>query len=159
MIDGMLGKLARWLRLIGNDAEYSTNLPDKELIRRASNGNMVLLTSDVNLYRMASSRGVVTYLVKGENEPERLARTVKRFNLQLEFNPSSSRCPKCGATITEVPKETVKNEVPPSTYETYERFWMCTNPNCGKVYWRGSHWKNIMEVLANTNKLIRNQTT
>jgi len=154
IIDGMLGKLARWLRLLGNDAEYLRDLDDKELIRRASSGNMVLLTSDVELYRMASARGVVAYLVKGHNEPERLARIVKRFNLQLEFNPLSSRCPKCGARIEEVSKESVRDEVPPSTYETYDKFWMCTNMYCGKVYWRGSHWKNIMEVLANTNRLL-----
>ena len=159
MIDGMLGKLARWLRLIGNDVEYSNNLTDRELIRKASSGNMILLTSDVSLYRMASTRGVVAYLVKGKNEPERLASIVKRFKLQLEFSPSSSRCPKCGERIEEVPKESVKDKVPLTTYETYDKFWMCTNPGCGKVYWRGSHWKNIMEVLVNTNKLLQNQTS
>jgi len=154
----MLGKLARWLRLIGNDVEYSRDLSDKELIRKASAGNMVLLTSDVNLYRTASARGVITYLVKGRSEPERLARIVKRFNLQIRFDPSASRCPKCGAKIEEVTKEMVKDELPPSTYRAYNQFWICINPYCGKVYWRGSHWKNILEVLANTDKLLRDQT-
>ncbi len=159
MIDGMLGKLARWLRLIGNDVEYSRDLGDKELLRRASTSSMVLLTSDLNLYRLAVAKGVIAYLVKGKNEPERLASIVKRFNLRLEFNPSSSRCPKCGAEIEEAPKETVRNEVPDSTYEAYDEFWICTNPYCRKIYWRGSHWKNIMEVLADTHKLLQNQTT
>jgi uncharacterized protein with PIN domain len=155
----MLGKLARWLRLIGNDAEYAKDLSDRELIRKASGGDMVLLTSDVHLYRRAAARGVVSYLVKGKSEPERLARIVKRFNLPLKFDPLSSRCPKCGARIEETPKESVRDQVPPSTYEAYDKFWICTNPYCGKVYWRGSHWKNIMEVLANTNKLLQEQAT
>ncbi len=159
MIDGMLGKLARWLRLIGNDVEYCTDLNDRELIRKASASNRVLLTSDVDLFRMASARGVVALLVKEKNEPERLAKIVRRFNLQLKFDPLLSRCPKCGAVIEEVSKELVKNEIPPSTYEAYQKFWICTNPYCDKVYWQGSHWKNIMEVLANTNRLVQTQRT
>jgi uncharacterized protein with PIN domain len=158
-MDGMLGRLARWLRLIGNDVEYSRDLSDTELMRKAFGGNMALLTSDVSLYRTAAARGLVTYLVKGKNESEKLARIVKRFNLELKFDPSSSRCPKCGARIEQVSKESVRNEIPPSTYETYNKFWICTNPYCGKVYWRGSHWKNIIEVIANTNKILQNQET
>jgi hypothetical protein len=157
MIDGMLGKLARWLRLIGNDVEYARDISDKELIRRAYSSKKVLLTSDLNLYRMAVARGVIAYLVKGKNEPERLASIIKRFNLQLEFNPSSSRCPKCGAEIEKVSKESVRSEVPDSTFDAHNEFWTCTNPYCRKVYWRGSHWRNIMEFLAETHRILRNE--
>ena len=155
--DGMLGKLARWLRLIGNDVEYCRDLNDKDLIRKASTKNTVLLTSDVSLYRIASQRGVVAYLVKGTSETERLARIVKRFNLELKYDPLVSKCPKCSARIEETSKESVRDEVPQLTYEAYNEFWICTNPDCGKVYWRGSHWKNILETIDNTNKLLQNE--
>lgn len=155
--DGMLGKLARWLRLIGNDVEYCRDLGDKELMRKASTKNTALLTSDVNLYRMASQRGIIAYLVKGTTETEKLARIIKRFNLELKFDPLVSRCPKCGARIEETSKESVRDEVPQITYEAYSEFWICTNPECGKVYWRGSHWRNILETLDNTNKLLQNE--
>jgi uncharacterized protein with PIN domain len=92
LVDGMLGKLAKWLRLMGYDAKYSI-FPDKTLIIEAAKENRILLTSDIALYREAVSRGVEAYLVKGKNEIERIAELAKKLNLKIEVNVNSSRCP------------------------------------------------------------------
>jgi len=153
--DGMVGRLARWLRLIGNDVVYSRDLTDNELIRRAVAEARILLTSDVELYRRAVADGADSFLVKGRTEAERLARIAKRFRIDLDIDTATSRCPTCNATIRPVKKEEVKGMVPPSTYKVFNEFWECTNRDCGKIYWQGSHWKKIGEHLSKAERLAR----
>lgn len=151
----MVGRLARWLRLIGNDVVYSRDLTDSELIRRAITEARILLTSDVELYRRAVADGADSFLVKGGTEAERLARIAKRFRIDLNIDTATSRCPTCNATIRPIKKEQVKEKVPPSTYEVFNEFWECTNRDCGKIYWQGSHWKKIGEHLSKAERLVR----
>jgi len=149
----MVGRLARWLRLIGNDVEYSRESTDDELIRRAVAEGRTLLTSDVELYRRAVADGAEAFLVKGRTEAERLARIAKRFKIDLNIDTASSRCPTCNASIRPVKKELVKGRVPPSTFKVFNEFWECTNSSCGKIYWQGSHWKKIGEHLSKAERL------
>jgi uncharacterized protein with PIN domain len=155
LVDGMLGKLTKWLRLMGYDAKYSL-FPDKTLITEAIKENRVLLTSDIALYREAVAQGVEAYLVKGRNEIERIAELAKKFNLKIEVNAESSRCPLCGSNLTKIDKMLIKEMVPTQTFNFYNEFFICTNQNCRKIYWRGSHWKKINEVLLQAKKLMIN---
>ncbi len=155
LVDGMLGKLAKWLRLMGHDTKYSI-FPDKTLINEAIKEKRILLTSDIALYREAVARGVEAYLVKGKNEIERIAELAKKFNLKIEVNVESSRCPLCGSLLKKVEKTLVKEKVPSQTFNFYNDFWVCINQKCGKIYWQGSHWKKINEVLLQARKLTIN---
>jgi uncharacterized protein with PIN domain len=155
LVDGMLGKLAKWLRLMGYDAKYSI-FPDKTLIIEAAKENRILLTSDIALYREAVARGIEAYLVKGKNEAERIAELAEKFNLKIEVNVESSRCPLCGSLLRKVEKMLVKGKVPNQTFNFYNDFWVCINQNCRKIYWQGSHWKKINEVLLQAKKLTVN---
>ncbi|MEM3522815.1 MAG: Mut7-C RNAse domain-containing protein, partial [Candidatus Bathyarchaeia archaeon] len=71
-MDGMLGKLTRWLRIIGFDTKYLNNAMDNELIKIASLEDRILLTSDVRLYRVAIAKGVNAFLIKGRTNFEKL---------------------------------------------------------------------------------------
>ncbi|MEM2126649.1 MAG: Mut7-C RNAse domain-containing protein, partial [Candidatus Bathyarchaeia archaeon] len=66
-----------------------------------------------------------------------------RFNLKLD--PERSRCPICGAELKAADREAVRGKVPTRTLKAYEDFWICTS--CGQVYWKGSHWKSILEMV------------
>lgn len=156
LIDGMLGKLARWLRLMGYDAKYSIS-SDKALIAEAARENRVLLTSDVALYREATLKGVEAYLIKGKNEAERIAEVAKRFKLRINIDVNSSRCPLCGHPLLKIDKNFVKGKVPQRTFKAYEEFWVCQNKECEKIYWRGSHWKKINEVLLQARNWLREE--
>lgn len=151
----MVGRLARWLRLIGYDVEYSRDWTDEQLIRRALKESRTLLTSDVELYRRAVADGAEAFLVKDRTEAERLARIAKRFKIDLHAETTNSRCPTCNATIKPVEKEQVEDKISLFTYEMFNEFWECTNNRCGKVYWRGSHWKKINEHLSNAEKIVQ----
>jgi uncharacterized protein with PIN domain len=154
LLDGMLGKLARWLRMIGYEAEYLNDCPDNKLISKAKRDSLILLTSDEELYRLASARGIDAYYVQGRTEVERLAELARRYNLDLKIDTSNSRCPVCGAPVRDTPRAEVKDSVPPTTFKVYQSFWVCTNPNCAKIYWQGSHWKRIEQTLENARKIL-----
>ena len=144
--DGMLGKLTRWLRMLGYDVEYSSSLDDKRLIEVAKGGERILLTRDLELYQQAIARGAEAFLVEGETEVERLASLARRFGFKLEIDPSISRCPKCNTRVKSASKENVGDRVPKSTFSFYNEFWEC--PQCGQVYWQGAHWHRIEKTLS-----------
>ncbi|RLI09183.1 hypothetical protein DRO42_04930 [Candidatus Bathyarchaeota archaeon] len=148
LLDGMLGSLARWLRICGYDAEYLRSAPDEELIRRAVESGRVLLTRDRMLYRKAIKAGAEAFMVEGESDAEKLASVSRRFSLKLD--PERSRCPQCDAPLAAVGREAVRGRVPPRTFEAYDEFWVCGS--CGKVYWRGSHWRSIVETVREASR-------
>jgi uncharacterized protein with PIN domain len=150
--DGMLGKLTRWLRMLGHDVTYYRSLDDKKLVEAALSEKRVLLTRDHRLYRQSITQGVDAVLVEASDEAKKLADLAKLFNFKLEIDLSVSRCPKCSTTIKAVPKETVVNQIPRATSIYYNNFWKC--PGCGQVYWQGAHWKRIEQTLEEAKKLI-----
>ncbi len=145
LADGMLGKLTRWLRILGHDVTYSVRLSDNELLETAKKENRTLLTKDLELYQRAIARGIDAFYLQGSNEAERLAELAKRYNLPLTADMEKSHCPKCNTKLNPMPKEHLSGEVEKNTLRHYSDFWKC--PNCGQVYWQGSHWKQISNTL------------
>jgi uncharacterized protein with PIN domain len=149
----MLGGLARWLRILGQEVRYESNALDKDLLRIAREESMILLTRDGELYRRALASGVVSLLVSGGSEVERLVEISGIFGLSLDVDMVKTRCPECGSTVNPVSKNELDGEVPAASLKLYNEFWKCRDPGCGKVYWIGSHWKQIRRTLDEAKKL------
>lgn len=145
VIDGMLGKLARWLRMMGHDVKYSNSTDDSTLLTIAKEEHRILLTRDFALYQRAVAREIEAFYVEGQTEQERLAELAATFGISLEIDMATSRCPKCNTQVKPVPIEKVANRVEKSTLEHNINFWEC--PKCGQVYWQGAHWTKIRETL------------
>ena len=145
----MLGSLNRWLRICGFETKYVHSAPDEALIELAADEGRVLLTRDRLLYRKALRAGQKAFFVEGEGDAERLASVARRFGLSL--NVEMSRCAECGGRLGSASREEVRDRVPPGTYDAYDEFWACGS--CGKVYWRGSHWGNIVDTIAEARRL------
>jgi uncharacterized protein with PIN domain len=143
--DGMLGKLTRWLRMLGHDVTYFRSADDEKLVELAESEKRVLLTRDHKLHQQAVTRGVEVVLVEAADEAGKLADLARRFGFKLEIDLSVSRCPKCNAEIRAVSKEVVADQIPEATSIYYDDFWLCLG--CGKVYWQGAHWKQIEKTL------------
>ena len=150
--DGMLGKLTRWLRMLGHDVKYSNNIDDNQLLEIAKSESRVLLTRDLELYQQAATKGVTAFYLEGKTEAEKLAQVAQRFNLKLEIDMTRSRCPKCNAKIKLVSKEEVAGKVEKNTFNYYNEFWEC--PKCGKIYWQGSHWRGIKKTLKAAKEIL-----
>ena len=110
--DGMLGKLTRWLRILGHDVEYFNLLDDDELIKVAKLEKRVLITRDCMLHKKASTEGIKAFLIESGTDYEKLAELARKCNLKLKIEVVNSRCPKCNSKIKTVLKEEVKKRIP-----------------------------------------------
>lgn len=153
IVDGMLGSFARWLRLLGFEAEYFRGASDDFLLERAAVENKILLTRDTELFRRAQGRGLQAHYVDEKTEAERLSNVAHRFGLRLCVEDALSRCPTCGSILRRVSVDEVREHVPERTMRHFNEFWICTD--CGQVYWRGAHWKKINETLARARDLLK----
>ncbi len=144
--DAMLGRLARRLRALGYDTLYSSQYDDPTLARLALAEDRILLTRDVELTRR---RGLSFLLI----EDDRLENQLRQMwnALGLTGENAFSRCLDCNTPLVECSPAQVRDRVPPYVYTTQSRFRCC--PNCGRVYWRGTHWARMraeIEELADS---------
>lgn len=146
----MHGYVARWLRIMGYDAVYLKNVDDHEAIRLASEGR-VLVTSDIELARFAEAKGVRVVMVKGLSEREALEMLVKKFN--LSFREGFLRCTVCNGELETIGLEEASSKLG-FTPKGVKAFWRCKA--CGKIYWKGSHWRSISRQIS---ILIGNEST
>jgi uncharacterized protein with PIN domain len=132
--DGMLGKLAKWLRILGFDVAYDPRAEDGELLRIARSEARVLLTRDTGLAGRA--RTVRSLLIASERWEDQVRQVLDVFAIRGEAAPLS-RCVACNLVLKPTAKERARNLVVPFVWERGIEFSIC--PGCGRVYWRGSH--------------------
>lgn len=143
--DAMLGRVCRWLRLLGYETYYNPKEDDESLLEKAKTLGYTLLTKDLHLYKRALKCGVKVFYVEGDDFYDQLGRIVRAFGLRLEIDPTRSFCPKCGGKIRNIDKLRVASLVPQSTLKRYSEYWICTS--CGKVYWKGVMWRSMNIVV------------
>jgi len=154
--DCMLGKLARWLRMLGHDVTYNIQLNDNDLLELAKKENRVLLTKDLELYKRANGKDIDALYLEGKSESERLAEVAKRYISILEIDMEKSHCPVCNTKLKATPKDQLSGEIEKNTFTYYDKFWKC--PNCGQVYWQGAHWKQITNTLKEAQAKLEKLT-
>ena len=147
----MLGKLVRWLRILGHDVKYSTSFDDDQLISIAKREKRILLTRDFELYKHAIAKDVDAFYLEGKTREEKLAELARRFRLELVVDMEVSRCPKCNAEVKPVPKKGVVGKIERKTLVHYDSYWRC--PKCGQIYWQGAHWKKIRKTLEKAESI------
>lgn len=148
LVDSMLGTLARWLRITGFDAEYRRDADDGDLLDEAGSSGRVLLTRDRALAARAAKRGVRALLVEGEDDAAQLSMVARSLGLRLDA--TNSRCPKCNGDLVKAEKELIAKQVPEASLNAFDEFWVCSG--CGSVFWRGSHWSQIVSTLKKAGR-------
>ena len=140
--DAMLGRLAKWLRILGFDVLYYPDIDDREIVRIAREQERTILTRDTQLIKRRGLPGVIFIDKDDVVDQLILIRTRLGFS-QVVF---SGRCAICNGLIDEVPqKEEVRDLVPDFIYLNSPVFMRCSD--CGRVYWEGSHGKGMREKV------------
>lgn len=150
LLDGMLGRLARWLRILGYDTEYRSDLSDNELLTAAAKENRILLTRDKNLNRKAMLNNIESHLLESVSLTDWLASLKRRYDMDLKLDKIKPRCSLCNGLLNEASSEIALDTLPAGVRAKHSRHWSC--PGCLKVYWRGSHWENMSELLQSVEK-------
>ncbi len=142
ILDVHLGKLARYMRLLGFDVLYRNDYEDHAIVRIATAGERTILTRDKGLLKHdAVDRG---YWVRA-TEPEIQVREILHaFQLEKAARPFS-RCLECNTLVRHLPNAHAMGRVPPGVAERHEEFSECRE--CGRVYWRGSHFDRMHRIV------------
>ncbi|MFB0560812.1 MAG: Mut7-C RNAse domain-containing protein [Candidatus Lokiarchaeia archaeon] len=151
--DAMLGRLARWLRLLGYDTFYSTEIEDDELLEICLREDLILLTRDVEFFKRAVSCGLRVKLLRKNSFGDQFAEVVDGFGLDLRITPDGSRCPACNGVIYSVDKEEIRNKIPVNTLDSYDSFWICSN--CGQIYWMGRMWRSMIRIVEKVREKLK----
>jgi uncharacterized protein with PIN domain len=141
--DAMLGKLAKWLRILGCDVAYDPDISDREIAERGLREGRIILTRDTLLIRKREVRGN-HFLVHGDSYRDQLRQVVTHFAIDPEGG-LFTRCVRCNEPLAEVDKDQVAGEVPQYVYETQKSFSSCAR--CGRIYWKATHWKEMERHL------------
>lgn len=142
--DAMLGKLARWLRILGYDTLYDAAWDDLELARISRAEGRILLTRDVPL---SQRRGIQTLLIESEHPRQQLRQVFHCLDLNDAL--AYSRCPICNDALVSVPPGALRDRLPKFVLAQHGSFREC--PQCGRVYWPGTHWEGMQAVLNGLN--------
>ncbi|MBN1682773.1 Mut7-C RNAse domain-containing protein [Candidatus Bathyarchaeota archaeon] len=145
LLDGMLGSLTRWLRLLGYDTIYLKNENDHKLIEIAESEDRILLTRDELLVKIAKKKGIKSYYITKNNDKEALNDVVSEYN--MIFNTEKIRCPICNSFLKNTDKNNIKNMIPEKVFNKFYEFWICDG--CKKIYWKGTHWPKILTTINN----------
>ena len=140
LVDAMLGRLAKWLRLMGYDTLYEAAADDHDLVRLARAEGRILLTRDREL---AKRRGLTSLLIESDRFDEQLAQLLR--DPQLNGQASAPRCARCNTLLEALDRKEAKGRVPSYVFSRYEKFTLC--PQCDRVYWQGTHWQRMRQRI------------
>lgn len=143
ILDVHLGKLARYLRLLGFDTRYRNDYDDATIVGLAQREQRIILTRDKGLLK----HGAVThgYWVRATAPREQLREVVRAFDLYGQTAPFT-RCMKCNGLLKPVDKATVADRLPEGVRQDFEVFFQCRR--CRQVYWRGSHYERMQALIG-----------
>lgn len=140
--DAHLGRLARYLRLLGFDTLFENDPGDEALARISAEEGRVLLSRDRGLLRRpAVTHGVWVPTVRPR---EQLRYVLERLDLFRLLRPFT-RCTVCNGSLTVADKRTLSDEVPSRVRVVFEDFWRCSD--CGRIYWEGSHYERLSHLV------------
>ncbi len=144
-VDAMLGRLARWLRILGYDTFYMPHIKDNELIRISRLEGRIIITRDSHFLKKKNLPLLI--FIKSQNLREQIIEVMEwlKSNGYLETE-RFSRCPLCNGILEEIKKDDVYGRVPEYVYLRNKDFFICGN--CGAIYWHGTHVSNMLTMLS-----------
>jgi uncharacterized protein with PIN domain len=142
-----LGKLAGLLRMLGFDTLYRNDYPDEELARISSEEHRILLTKDRNLLK----RNLVTHgcYVRDTDPRRQIIEILDRLDLRDQVAPFK-RCLCCNRPVEPANVAEVRDRLDEKTLSLYNEFYVCRK--CDKVYWKGSHYDNMKQLIDEITK-------
>lgn len=141
--DRMLGKLAKWLRILGYDTLYSSSLSNDGFLALADQGR-ILLSRNTRLVKKVAPGGVI--FVEDNDPWMQLQGLIRLLGLNPDPNRFFSRCTVCNALLEPVEPEDVVEKVPDHIWTAHDRFSECKT--CRRIYWPGSHFARSRREIS-----------
>lgn len=145
IVDANVGKLARWLRMMGYDTLFINDIDDQRLVDIGLREKRVVLTKDTQVMRrrVVASGRLEAILIRDDDVKTQLRQVVDM--LKLNRTRQFSRCLECNEPLMTRTRGEVRELVPPYVFKTQSQYVQC--PACHRVYWRGTHWQRMNHEL------------
>lgn len=150
IVDVMLGKLAKWLRIFGFDSIYSSKMTDNEIIYLSRKENRIVITRDKELFNRLEPN--LRVFINSDKPLNQFVQLKSLLNLKIDKSLILSRCSLCNSELILVNKELAKDKVPPFIYNRHNIFKYCRT--CDKFYWQGSHIDRIFNLISKVEKKL-----
>jgi len=148
--DVHLGRLCKYLRMLGWDTLYSNHFTPDEMIAISLRERRIILSRS---YRLTRHKEVShSYRIRSSDSLEQVKDLISKLDLSDRINPLT-RCLNCNAMLVPVDKQAVIQLLQDRTAKYYNEFFKC--PDCNQIYWKGSHFENMLRFIS--NKIISNQ--
>ncbi len=144
--DFMVGRLCRWLRLIGEDVEYYKGDDKTGIIYMSLKTRSIILTRNCSLSRR---KALGICLIKDDDFRKQLRQVIDEFSIDVDPEKIFTRCTECNTMLVAFDKKKVKGRVPAFVFETQNKFSICRE--CQKIYWKGTHSELVKKVLNSQN--------
>jgi len=132
-----LGKLAKWLRILGFDTIY-----DPDIINPDESGR-ILLTRTKHIKDEYTSDKLI--FIESDKPFKQLQEVVKALGIVKKDMKTFTRCIRCNTEIRTIDKNSIRSVVPDYVWESQDSFKACSK--CKRIYWQGSHTKRSMELI------------
>ncbi|MBT4504294.1 MAG: Mut7-C ubiquitin/RNAse domain-containing protein [Gemmatimonadetes bacterium] len=142
ILDVHLGKLARYLRLLGFDSLYRNDFDDAEIVAISLSERRIILTRDKGILKT----GAVThgYWLREVRPKAQLREVVKALDLGRSTKPFT-RCMVCNVELSRVEKREIVDQLPERVRENQDTFARCSG--CHRIFWAGSHYERLQELV------------
>jgi len=146
IVDNNVGKLAKWLRMMGYDTLFFKGSDDSRMVSTALDEGRVILTRDTQIMkrRVVTSGRLKAILIKSDKPELQMQQVINDLNLDCQFRPFAI-CLECNQPLLERSKQQVEGQVPPYVFQTQNQYVEC--PVCNRIYWRGTHWQRMTSKL------------
>ncbi len=140
--DGHLGKLCKYLRMLGFDCLFVHLASPRELPDQGDREQRIVLSRD---RKLKNNPELPRFMLITSSDPlTQLHELTRQLNLENFISPLS-RCLQCNGHLENVPKEQIIHKLEPGTARHFYQFFQCSN--CGRLYWKGSHYQNMMHFI------------
>ncbi len=140
--DVHLGRLARYLRMLGFDTIYDRTWDDRQIIDRALAERRIILTRDVGILKQ--KRVTHGYWLRSTQPLKQLGEVVAALDLSGQVE-AFTRCMDCNGRIRIALDDEVAGRIDPEIHRRFDHFWLCER--CRKIYWRGSHYQRMLRAV------------
>jgi len=144
IVDRMLGRLAKQLRMLGYDTLYYRGEDVYPLIRLARQEGRVILTRNTKLIPRRPEDVILR--ITEDDLLLQLKELIQKGNIEMDEAKVFSRCLLCNALLDPISRKEVEGKVPDFIYYQQKEFFQC--PQCQRIYWPGSHLENMQKRIA-----------